>query len=282
MSLLRRLFGGKAGGVPKGTGASDRVAPHFKPPLEDHRRIYAIGDIHGRLDLLDQLHSMILDDLSSAPAGTRSAVIYLGDYIDRGPDSRGVIDRLLWEPLAVSECIHLCGNHDDFILKFLEDPSVAPVWLRNGGDATLESYGVSVPEEEDRTTLLRLRDALQDRLPEGHRDFIRRLPYSHAEGGYFFAHAGVRPGVPLEAQTPYDLMWIRGDFLESDADFGKVVVHGHTPTPTVTVKDNRIGIDTGAVWTGVLTAVVLEGNQHRFLATSGPASDIGNGEFPPV
>ena len=268
MNLVKRLFGGGRQTPQRaGTGASDRVAPHFTARLDDNRRIYAIGDIHGRLDLLDQLHRQILDDLSSAPAGTRSAAIYLGDYIDRGADSRQVIDRLLWDPIAVSECIHLCGNHDDFLLKFLEDPSVGPVWLRNGGDATLVSYGVEAPPTEDPAELRQMRDHLQERLPEGHRDFLRRLRYSYSEGDYFFAHAGVRPGVALEAQTPYDLMWIRDEFLLSDEDFGKVVVHGHTPARMVSVKANQIGVDTGAVWTGRLTAVVLGDGQPRFLST---------------
>ena len=268
MNLVKRLFGGsKQDPQPAGTGVSDRIAPHFTAKLDDNRRIYAIGDIHGRLDLLDRLHEQILEDLETAPPGTRSAVVYLGDYIDRGPASRQVIDRLLWDPIAVSECIHLCGNHDDFLLKFLEDPSVGPVWLRNGGDATLASYKVEIQPTEDPAELRRIRDQLQDRLPEGHRDFLRRLRYSYSEGDYFFAHAGVRPGTPLEAQTPYDLMWIRDEFLLSDKDFGKVVVHGHTPAKMVTVKANQIGIDTGAVWTGRLTAVVLGDGQPRFLST---------------
>ena len=194
MNLVKRLFGGsKQDPQPAGTGVSDRIAPHFTAKLDDNRRIYAIGDIHGRLDLLDRLHEQILEDLETAPPGTRSAVVYLGDYIDRGPASRQVIDRLLWDPIAVSECIHLCGNHDDFLLKFLEDPSVGPVWLRNGGDATLASYKVEIQPTEDPAELRRIRDQLQDRLPEGHRDFLRRLRYSYSEGDYFFAHAGVRP-----------------------------------------------------------------------------------------
>jgi serine/threonine protein phosphatase 1 len=278
MSLFARLLGRKtrdAGAAP-GDSRQDRVSPHFASRLDDHRRVYAIGDIHGCVDLLDQLHGMIADDLRSAPAGTRSVVIYLGDYIDRGAGSRQVIDRLLWDPLAVSEAIHLCGNHDDFLLKFLEDPSVGPIWLKNGGTATMESYGVAVPSELDRETLRTIRDELESRLPEAHRDFFRRLRYSHSEGGYFFAHAGARPGIPLEAQSPYDLMWIRGDFLESNADFGKMVIHGHTPSKGVDRQPNRIGVVTGAFWTGQLTAAVLEGADVRFLFTGTP------GERPPA
>jgi len=272
MSLFSRLLGRKArdGGTSPRDRRRDRVSPHFASRLDDHRRVYAIGDIHGCADLLDQLHGMIADDLRSAPAGMRSAVIYLGDYIDRGAGSRQVIDRLLWDPLPASQAIHLCGNHDDFLLKFLEDPSVGPIWLKNGGMATLESYGVEVPPELDRESLRAIRDRLESRLPEAHRDFFRRLRYSHSEGGYFFAHAGVRPGLPLEAQSPYDLMWIRGEFLESTADFGKMVIHGHTPSKGVDRQPNRIGVDTGAFWTGQLTAAVLEGADVRFLSTAAP------------
>jgi serine/threonine protein phosphatase 1 len=270
MSLFSRLLGRRRrDGGAASDGRQDRVSPHFERRLDDHRRVYAIGDIHGCVELLDTLHGMIADDLRSAPEGTRSLVVYLGDYIDRGAGSCQVIDRLLWEPLAASEIIHLCGNHDDFLLKFLEDPSVGPIWLKNGGTATVESYGVEVPPEPDREALRALRDRLESRLPEAHRDFFRRLRYSHSEGGYFFAHAGVRPGVPLEAQSPYDLMWIRGEFLESNADFGKMVIHGHTPSKGVDQRPNRIGVDTGAFWTGQLTAAVLEGEAVRFLSTGG-------------
>jgi len=273
MTWLDRLMGRKREAA--GPQPDDRVSPHFSPQLDAHRRIYAVGDIHGCLDLLDRLHGMIAEDLRSAPPGTRSLIIYLGDYIDRGSSSRQVIDRLLWNPLDVSETIHLCGNHDDFLLKFLEDPSVGPIWLKNGGEATLASYGVGVEEmaEMNREGLRLLRDRLEECLPDSHRDFLRRLRYCHSEGGYFFAHAGVRPGVPLEAQSPYDLMWIRHEFLDSDADFGKVVIHGHTPSKGVDRRANRIGVDTGAFWTGELSAAVLEGSTVRFLST--PRNDGG-------
>lgn len=252
----------KAAGGEESSEKSDPAAP-------PGQRLYAIGDIHGRADLLDQLHDLILKDRAGADAETQCIAIYLGDYIDRGPDSRAVIDRLVHDPLPGFETVHLCGNHDDFLLRFLEDPSIAPLWLANGGDATLSSYGIeSAPSLETTADLSALRDDLLAHLPDDHRRFFRALAYRYTAGDYFFTHAGVRPGIGLDIQDPYDLMWIREEFLNSRADFGKVVVHGHTPAEAVEDRPNRIGIDTGAVFTGRLSCAVLEGPERRFLATA--------------
>jgi len=259
MRFLKRLWGGRPSTV------SDEIAPHLAARPDAGRRLYAVGDIHGRLDLLDKLHAMIIEDMAAAPR-MRAALIYLGDYVDRGPQSRQVLDRLIDDPLPGFDLIHLCGNHDDFLMKFFEDPSVGTLWMQHGGIETLASYGVTL-EKDGEADLVALRDQLLKRLPETHRDFLRRLRYSYQEDGYFFAHAGVKPKVALEAQSPYDLMWIREEFLESRADFGKVVVHGHTPVAAPENLPNRIGVDTGACWTGHLTAVVLDGGSRRFLAT---------------
>lgn len=231
-------------------------------------RVYAIGDIHGRLDLLCRLHDLIEADASRHPK-RRQVVIYLGDYIDRGVDSRGVIDLLLSAPLPGFECFHLKGNHEDIALRFLEDPAVGPSWLRNGAPQTMESYGVRPPTPfGDPAEIARAQHELAEKIPSAHRAFFDRLALCHAEGDYFFAHAGVRPGVPLANQNSCDLMWIRDDFLLSGTDFGKVVVHGHTIDPEPQLRPNRIGIDTGAYWSGRLTALVLDGTGRTFLQTS--------------
>lgn len=234
-------------------------------------RVYAIGDIHGRLDLLTALHSDILDDLARSPHDGTNVLIYLGDYVDRGPYSREVIEYLMHDPLPGFESVRLMGNHDEALLKFLEDPAVGPSWSSFGGDATLLSYGVRAPAGvigfarwED------MRRQLIENIPESHVSFLRALKTSVEAGDYMFVHAGVRPGVPLSAQRQEDLLWIRDTFLDSALDHGKVIVHGHTPVDAPDVRPNRIGVDTGAFASGVLTAVVLEGESRRFLCTGAP------------
>ncbi|MBV9523522.1 MAG: serine/threonine protein phosphatase [Alphaproteobacteria bacterium] len=227
-------------------------------------RLYAVGDIHGRLDLLRAMHQMIHEDAYAAQA-PRNVVVYLGDYVDRADASRQVIDCLLDEPLPGFESRHLLGNHEDSMLRFLNDVQIGPSWLAFGGAATLRSYGI-VPPTSDHD-LPRTRDALSDKLPRRHLDFLRRLLLSHGEGDFFFVHAGVRPGVALADQSPEDMLWIRDEFLRSTADFGKIVVHGHTITDEPDVRRNRIGIDTGAFATDRLTCLVLWDEAWKFLQT---------------
>jgi len=234
-------------------------------------RVYAIGDVHGRLDLLTALHSDILDDSKQRPHDGTNVLIYLGDYIDRGPYSREVIEYLMRDPLPGFESVRLMGNHDEALLKFLEDPGIGPSWSSYGGEATLLSYGVRV--KPGLIGLARWEDMRQqmiENMPESHVAFLRALKTSVEAGDYMFVHAGVRPGVPLSAQRQEDLLWIRDAFLDSALDHGKVVVHGHTPVDEPEVRPNRIGVDTGAFASGVLTAVVLEGEQRRFLCTGTP------------
>ena len=200
----------------------------------------------------------------------RRVIVYLGDYVDRGPDSMGVIDLLLDSPLAEFESVHLIGNHERLMLDFLRDASVGPTWILNGGDRTLASYGVVAADQAlwlPSAALKPLQTELRDRLPARHRGFLERLRLSHREGGYCFVHAGVRPGVALEAQDEDDLLWIREPFLSSAADFGAVIVHGHTIVPAPENLDNRVGIDTGAWYSNRLTALVLEGAARRWLQT---------------
>ena len=249
-----------------------RPAPRRTVP--DRCRVYAIGDIHGRLDLLRTLEGLIRDDAAAAPEA-RKGVVYLGDYVDRGPDSRGVIEHLLAEPLAGFAAVHLIGNHESMMLDFLRDVAMGPGWMWNGGDATLESYGVAAPIGwSDRDQLEAARGGLSAALPPEHRSFLDRLVRSHREGDYLFVHAGIRPGVDLDTQDPNDLIWIREPFLDSTADHGVVVVHGHTITREPELRDNRIGIDTGAYGTGRLTSVVLVGDQARVIQTHGPADAL--------
>jgi serine/threonine protein phosphatase 1 len=251
--LLDKVVGAVRGGA---TGA--RVPPQ--------RRVYAIGDIHGRLDLLRRLHEQIARDIAAA-SPQRPVVVYLGDYIDRGPDSRGVID-LLREPSLPAEPVHLLGNHEAMLLEFLDQPESGLKWLYNGGAATLLSYGVELASEAYRgEQLTALQAKLRRALPGPHAAFLQGLARWHREGDYLFVHAGIRPGVPLAAQDDDDLIWIREDFLASGADHGAVVVHGHTIESKVQVKRNRIGIDTGAYATGTLTCLVLDGDRRSFLQT---------------
>lgn len=237
----------------------------YAPP--DGTRVYAIGDIHGCADLLADMQAQIAADLEgSRPA--RVVVVYLGDYIDRGLASRAVIEALITAPIDGAETVHLRGNHEAFLLHFLDEPEVGPNWLPNGGDATLLGYDVEKPWIINGEPVLeRARDELRANLPASHLAFLEGLPLYHVEGGYTFVHAGIRPGVALEDQEERDLLWIRNAFLNSHADHGCCVVHGHTITREAEVRPNRIGIDTGAYYTGTLTCLVLEGTERRWLQT---------------
>src|SRR5258706_895552 len=228
-------------------------------------RVYAVGDIHGRLDLLDTIQEKIVRD--SAEATGERIIVYLGDYIDRGADSKGVIERLLARPPNGFAARHLKGNHDQSLLDFLDDPSHYRMWKDYGARETLLSYGVMPPRGESDTVLAKARDDLASALPDSHLEFVRALELSVIIGDYFFVHAGVRPGLPLAKQSPQDLMWIREEFLTSSSNFGKVVVHGHSPSQLPVKRPNRIGVDTGAYATGRLSCVVLEGAGCRFLQT---------------
>jgi serine/threonine protein phosphatase 1 len=243
-----------------------KVQP-VRAALPPDTRIYAVGDIHGRADLLREAHDLIRADFDRAPA-KRKLVVYLGDYVDRGLESRQVIDLLLDEPLEDVEAVYLKGNHEQFMLAFLEDVGVGANWLTNGGNATLYSYGVGMGEAtsaEER--MIAAQAALRAALPQRHLAFLRDLRLSHREGDYIFVHAGIKPGRRIEEQSEDDLLWIRDEFLQSDRDFGGIVVHGHSITSTPEIRANRIGIDTGAFASGVLTTLVLEESGRGFLQT---------------
>ena len=237
----------------------------------DGARLYAVGDIHGRLDLLEALLCVIERD-QKRRADLPVALIFLGDYVDRGPDSKGVVDRLIRGFPAPYTPVFLKGNHEALLLSFLDDPCAGVNWLRNGGDDTLLSYGLGLetiqlafwggPNGQDEA-VRQFRAA----LPDDHLRFFEGLKLFCRLGDYFFTHAGVRPNVPLDQQSKEDLLWIRKEFITSTEDFGAVVVHGHTPSRHPQDLRNRIGLDTYAVRTGKLTAVGLEGSRRWFLST---------------
>jgi serine/threonine protein phosphatase 1 len=226
-------------------------------------RIYAIGDVHGRADLLDQV-LLRIDAHQAANPAFRPVEIFLGDYIDRGPASREVLNRLIARSRA-RETVCLKGNHESFIQDFLNDPTALSVWRHNGGLETLLSYGLMPSGNMDLAEQTRLAAAFRQALPESHRLFLGGLESSFTCGDYFFVHAGVRPGIPLAKQREEDLLWIREDFLLCEDDFSKIVVHGHTPVREPDIRPNRINIDTGAYATGQLTCLMLEGDKRQFI-----------------
>ena len=241
------------------------------PSAPDGARLYAIGDIHGRLDLLEALLSLIERD-QEGRADLPVILIFLGDYVDRGPDSSGVVERLIRGFSPPYEPVFLKGNHEDLLLAFFNNSVAGPHWLYNGGDAALLSYGI------EAKTIQRaawggpegLAEAVQQfraALPEAHLRFYEGLRLYCRLGDYFFTHAGVRPKIPLELQSQHDLLWIRKEFLKSTEDFGAVVVHGHTPTHAPENLRNRIGLDTFAFRSGKLTAAGFEGSERWFLST---------------
>jgi len=228
-------------------------------------RVYAIGDIHGRLDLLNQLLSLINTDVAQFPA-IRPVYVFLGDYIDRGHWSRETIDRLI-EHAHEHESVFLKGNHESIAISCLSDRTMIDQWLRLGGMETLSSYGVAPDLFANRKQAAGMQLAFHNALPQTHFRFLRNLRESFASGDFFFVHAGVKPDVDLAHQTEKDLLWIRHEFLLSSQDFGKIIIHGHTPTSEIELRSNRINIDTGAFATGRLTCLVIEGETLSVIDT---------------
>jgi serine/threonine protein phosphatase 1 len=235
---------------------------HHVSSVPAGRRVYAIGDIHGCHEQLVRLLGRISNEMAKSRG--RIDLVFLGDYIDRGPQSREVIATLIDLPANLHGHF-IRGNHEQALLDFLDRPITYREWARFGAEATLLSYGVAPPQSSEIANLTAVRDRLARAMPPAHLRFLRSLRPSVAIGDYLFVHAGIRPGVPLSRQTDHDLMWIRDEFLNSDADHGKVVVHGHTPFAEPVNRDNRISVDTGAYMTGKLTALVLEGRRRSFL-----------------
>lgn len=237
--------------------------------IADGRAVYAVGDIHGRLDLLKELLAHVATDAGRHPADRKRDLVFLGDYIDRGPESPQVIDALLKLDWPGFTPVFLMGNHEDAMLEFLDGESDGVAWLSYGGLETLVSYGVAVRRLPiNDAAASELREALRAAVPQGHIDFLRRCALSHVVDDYVFVHAGIRPGLSLEQQERHDLLWIREEFLRAPSALpGFVVVHGHTICDAPQDLGHRIDIDTGAFVSGRLTCVVLRGATRRFLMT---------------
>lgn len=253
---FKTLFGGRREG---GAGTGGAHVPSGE-------RLYAIGDVHGRLDLLTQLLDAIdRDDDARESADTR--VVLLGDLVDRGPHSKQVIDHLLQRDWGARRPVFLKGNHEEvFLLTLAGNLEAARFWTRIGGAETMASYGV--PEALiDSGDTLSLCEEFARRVPDAHAVFLNRMIDSLAVGGYCFVHAGIKPGVPLDRQKPEDLRWIRERFLDFEGSHGTIVVHGHSISPAVEELHNRIGIDTGAYASGTLTAIGIEAGHRWFLST---------------
>lgn len=253
------------------------ISSPFPPPRSSKQhpqvphgvRVYAIGDIHGRADLLEQMFKRIDADFAQAPVPHRIEV-FLGDYVDRGPASRQVLDLLigrggghLIERGRTHQAIFLKGNHEALLVDFIAHPSTLGDWQRLGGLETLMSYGLAA--FINKRVHAELATAFDKALPPSHRRFLDDLKLSFVCGDYFFVHAGVRPGVALEKQRAEDLLWIRQEFLFCEEAFGKIIVHGHTPVMQPDIRPNRINIDTGAYATGRLSCLVLEADTMRIL-----------------
>jgi serine/threonine protein phosphatase 1 len=242
-----------------------------QPAGASGRRAYAVGDIHGRLDLLDGLLDKIHADME-ARGEVETLLVFVGDLIDRGPSSSQVIERLRTYSRDGVRPVFLLGNHEEVLLRVLGgDADLIADWLRFGGKQCLLSYGLD-PAELRTLRQEGALDAIREAIPVAHVDFLKSFADTCQFGDYLFVHAGIRPGVPLDEQLQADLRWIRDPFLFDDSDHGFVVVHGHTITPEVEDLPNRIGIDTGAYRTGVLTAVAIDGSEHWFLNTRHRAS----------
>ena len=231
------------------------------------RRAYAIGDVHGCLDLLDRLLSRIESEIEADPR-PKTSIVFLGDVVDRGPASAQVIERLRTYSNPRATAHFIMGNHEEVMLRVIDgEADLLPSWLRFGGSATLRSYGLDpralakLPKEE-------VVAVIRDAVPDSHRQFLASFADSISFGGYVFVHAGIRPGVDLAEQSQSDLRWIRDPFLDDPTDHGFIVVHGHTISNSVDIASNRIGIDTGAYSTGVLTALAIEGPRRWFVQTS--------------
>jgi serine/threonine protein phosphatase 1 len=234
-----------------------------RPRVPAGTRIYAIGDIHGRVDLLRSLLTRIDDDLKSNPI-EQPMQVFLGDYIDRGPASREVLNVLIARE-QIHKTVFLKGNHETLALDFLDNPVIFDDWRRWGGLETLISYGIAPSGIIGPEECKKLADALREAMPSEHKTFLANLTSSYICGDFFFTHAGVRPRVKLASQDENDLIWIRDEFLNSEVDFGKIIVHGHTPVREPDVRANRINIDTGAYVTGKLTCLIIEDDNLFFI-----------------
>ena len=263
-SLLRDFF-----------ATGNRVGGDAPPQAPVGLCVYAVGDVHGQCRELERLLALVAADAARqcAESGLEPLIVFLGDYVDRGPNSRGVLDLLCeletrFDAGTGIACRFLAGNHEAAMLDFLKEPAAGAEWLSFGGAETLASYGVRASVgTTDPVRCRALRDALDERLPDEHRRFLTALEPMVVLGDYAFVHAGIRPGQPLQRQRPQDLLWIREPFLSSSKRHEKVIVHGHTVVDEPEFLPNRIAVDTGAYATGILTALALHGAAQRVVQT---------------
>lgn len=234
--------------------------------------VYAIGDVHGCIDQLLKLEALIVADGAAIPG--EKWIVTLGDYIDRGGASPAVLDHIMSPPPPGFQRFPLIGNHEQLLLDFLDNPPAALDWLEWGGVETARAYGLSDPAEGWRRSPRRFADALRPLIPPGHLELLHNLPSCLSLPGFFFVHAGIRPGVPLDAQEDEDLIWIRAPFLRARFSGELTVVHGHTPVDAVDLKPGRIDIDTGCFYSGVLSGLrVLPDGSLKLLQARGKAAD---------
>lgn len=239
---------------------------HFRDArAPEGMRLYAIGDVHGRLDLLAVMHRAIAAEIArDGVADWR--IVHLGDYVDRGPDSRGVIDFLIDKRERDARNLCLGGNHEQGLLDFLEMPSATSLFVRFGGIETARSYGVDLSAGRiGAGPIGQGHAALSAAIPPSHIEFLLSLPRSITFGDFFFCHAGIRPGTPLERQDPHDLVWIRDEFLAHTGLYEKVIVHGHTPGSVADIRPNRVNLDSFACGSGTLSALAVDGAGKRIL-----------------
>jgi len=241
------------------------------PSLPPAYRVYAIGDIHGRLDLFEDLLTLIAAD-NAARGAVHVDLVLLGDLIDRGPASAGVVRRAMQKPSWAAQLVALMGNHEEAMVEAFDgNLEMARIWLRVGGLEALQSWGVDVSRFEN-VSVDEAMTMARKAVPPDERAWMARMRTFYAVGNYYFVHAGVRPGVPLPKQHSKDAFWIREEFLGSRTHHGAMIVHGHSISKDVEMFDNRIGIDTGAYATGRLTALCLEGTERWLLQTK-PKAD---------
>ncbi|RWX75764.1 serine/threonine protein phosphatase [Neorhizobium lilium] len=248
--------------------APEQAAPRRRIDMGDNPPaypIYAIGDIHGCMDQLQRAEEKIATDIEVS--GQSGPVVLLGDYVDRGSASSQVIEHLVNPSALGLKRVPLCGNHDDIFGKFIEEPDLHLEWLALGGEQTLMSYGIDIHHVglRQRGRNSKLKHVLAEAIPLSHKQFLENLPIHLKIGQYLFVHAGIRPEIPLQRQTDEDMMWIREPFLKEGPKLPLMVIHGHTPQPMPDLGPHRIGIDTGAFYTGKLTVLKIDGGQTRFL-----------------
>ena len=268
MTILQKLFKPRA-------PSETPIKPKSQPiaALATNMRLVAVGDIHGMLSELRQLHTKVASDLKVAslqPESFATTWIYLGDYVDRGPESAGVIDYLLEiknKLLPGNEMIFLRGNHEQLLLDFLEQENDdAPFWLRSGGFETLESYGVFLNRKHNTLQRNAAREELRRKVPPTHLKFLKETQLSHTIGDYYFCHATIDPDVSLEKQVAKDLLWSRNTKFLDENYIGKLIVHGHTPVKTPVLAKGHANVDTGAYATGQLSALILFGTDQYFIS----------------